>query len=86
MMAEAPPGPAILAVSSCPRGADMAKKRKAMKMKRKAAAPRKTTAVKKKAAAPRKTTAVKTEQPNEGSRDQAMEFFRRARAGRFFPT
>ena len=47
---------------------------------------KKRKAVKKKAAAPRKTTAVKTEQPNEGSRDQAMEFFRRARAGRFFPT
>ena len=60
--------------------------RKTTAVKKKAAAPRKTTAVKKKAAAPRKTTAVKTEQPNEGSRDQAMEFFRRARAGRFFPT
>ena len=75
----------------------MAKKRKALKkkaasarrttaVKKKAASARKTTAVKKKAASARKATAVKTGQGNEGSRDQAMEFFRRSRAGRFFPT
>jgi hypothetical protein len=42
--------------------------------------------VKKKAPSARSTAAVKTRQGNEGSRDQATEFFRRARAARFFPT
>ena len=51
----------------------MAKKRKAVK--------KKATAVKKKATPAKKAAAVKTEQ----DRDPAMEFFRRARSGRFFP-
>ena len=56
----------------------MAKKRRAVK--------KKTTAGKKKAASARNITAVKTGQGKEGSRDEAMEFFRRARSARFFPT
>ena len=75
----------------------MAKKRKVLKkktaparktttVKKKTAPARKTTVVKKKTAPARSTTAVKTRQGNEGSRDQATEFFRRARAARFFPT
>ncbi len=42
---------------------------------------KKRKAVKKKATPAKKATAVKTEQ----DRDAAMEFFRRARSGRFFP-
>ncbi len=60
--------------------------RKATAGKKKAASARKTTAGKKKAASARNITAVKTGQGNEGSRDEAMEFFRRARSARFFPT
>ena len=62
----------------------MAKKRRAVK--KKAAPARKTTAGKKKAAPAGNITAVKTGQGKEGSRDEAMEFFRRARSARFFPT
>ena len=60
--------------------------RKATAIKKKTASARKTTVVKKKAPSGRSTAAVKTRQGNEGSRDQATEFFRRARAARFFPT
>ena len=60
--------------------------RKATAIKKKTAPARKTAVVKKKAPSARSTTAVKTRQGNEGSRDQATEFFRRARAARFFPT
>ena len=42
---------------------------------------KKRKAVKKKAMPAKKATAVKTEQ----DRDEAMEFSRRARSGRFFP-
>jgi hypothetical protein len=54
-------------------------------VKKKTAPARKRTVVKKKTAPARSTAAVKTRQGNEGSRDQATEFFRRARASRFFP-
>ena len=57
----------------------MAKKRKPVK--KKATPAKKATAVKRKATPAKKATAVKTEQ----DRDAAMEFFRRARSGRFFP-
>ncbi len=57
----------------------MAKKRKAVK--KKATPVKKAAAVKKKATPAKKAAAVKTEQ----DRDPAMEFFRRARSGRFFP-
>ncbi len=57
----------------------MAKKRKPVK--KKATPAKKATAVKKKATPTKKAAAVKTEQ----DRDPAMEFFRRARSGRFFP-
>ena len=57
----------------------MAKKRKAVK--KKATPTKKATAVKKKATPAKKAAAAKTEQ----DRDAAMEFFRRARSGRFFP-
>ncbi len=70
----------------------MAKKRKAVKkkttpvkkataVKKKTTPAKKATAVKKKATPTKKAAAVKTEQ----DRDPAMEFFRRARSGRFFP-
>ncbi len=69
------------------RKATAIKKKAASARKTKKTAPaRKTTVVKKKAPSARSTTAVKTRQGNEGSRDQATEFFRRARAARFFPT
>ena len=75
----------------------MAKKRRALKKKaasarrttagkKKAASARNITAGKKKAASARNITAIKIGQGNEGSRDEAMEFFRRARSARFFPT
>ena len=75
----------------------MAKKRKALKKKtaparktttakKKTAPARKATVAKKKAPAALSTTAVKTRQGNQDSGDQATEFFRRARAARFFPT
>ena len=60
--------------------------RKATAAKKQARPTRKAVAAKKKAARTRKVAATKTARGDDGYRDEAMEFFRRSRAGRFFPS